>query len=85
MTRDEDKQWHLDRKVPLALIVTLIFHMGGTIWLASALFTRVATLESRMEASAPQAERITRVEVKVEGIQKDTQEIKGDVKSLLRK
>lgn len=85
MTREEDKHWHLDRKVPLALIFTILMQTAAGIWWASTISARVDYAERRIEAMAPQQDRVTRVEVKVEGIQQDTQEIKADVKRLLSK
>lgn len=65
-----DGKWHLDKRVPLALIVTIVIQTGiGVAWLA-ALGERVSYLE-RSEGvrtvSAPvAADRLTRVEVKVD-------------------
>lgn len=49
-------QWEIDRKVPLALICTLFFNMGITIWWAattteglSNIKERVARIESKLE------------------------------------
>lgn len=38
--------WTLDKKVPVALIITVIAQFGATIWYASKLDGRVATLEA---------------------------------------
>lgn len=69
--------WTIDRKVPLALVITLLFQTGGAFWWASSLNSRVATLEDRMTASAPQGDRLTRVEVKVESALDGIAEIKA--------
>ena len=37
--------WHLDRKVPIAIIVSLMTAVGGGIWTASAAMHRLSTLE----------------------------------------
>ncbi len=84
-TRDDDKHWHLDRKVPLAMIFAILAQTGAGIWWASTISSRVDYAERRLEAMAPQSDRVTRVEVKIEGVQSDVSEIKSDVKSLLRK
>lgn len=75
-----DGKWHLDKRVPVALIVTLIGQMiVGIAWM-SALGERVNTLErteSIRAASAPvNADRLTRVEVKIEAVQEGISEIK---------
>jgi hypothetical protein len=88
---DEDRQfersWHLDKKVPIALIVTIAIQTAGIVWFAAGLFHRVETLERDAIATrvimdrdtalrAPQADRLTRVEVKIETVQEGVTEIK---------
>lgn len=73
--RDDDQRWHLDKRVPLALIVTIIIQTAGLVWWASSLSERVNSLERTRDATAPQADRLTRVEVKVESIQQGVERI----------
>lgn len=72
-----DNQWHLDKKVPLALIMTIVGQTIVAAWGASNLWTRVAELERQMQAAAPQFERIIRLEAKVDGITGSLAEIKA--------
>ena len=85
--RDPDRAWHLDRRVPIALILALLAQTGSFIWWASGINQRVTALEEKQTlatASAPvQSDRLTRVETKVETIQRDVTEIKSDIKSLI--
>lgn len=80
-----DKQWHLDRKVPIALILSLAINSATVIWFGAKLDSRVETLERQSSISAPtateQGTRLTRVEVKVDNL------IDGltEIKSILRK
>lgn len=60
--------WHLDKRVPVAMIITLIGHAAASIWFAAALAERVSNLERQVATMAPQADRLTRVEVKIESI-----------------
>ena len=55
-------RWHIDKNVPLALIIAIIIQSGAGIWWAATVNNRVERLESDIKASAPQAERLTRVE-----------------------
>ena len=71
-----DRQWHLDKKVPLALIMTIIGQTVVAAWGASNLWTRVGELERQMQIAAPQFERIIRLETKVDGITGSLSEIK---------
>lgn len=45
MSAPDDNRWHLDKRVPLALIATIAIQTGGGIWWASGVDTRVGTLE----------------------------------------
>ena len=41
----EDTHWHLDKKVPITLIVTILVHLGVSIWWARGLESRLASVE----------------------------------------
>lgn len=41
----EDTHWHLDKKVPITLILTILLHLGVSIWWARGLESRLATVE----------------------------------------
>jgi hypothetical protein len=77
MSEAQDRQWHLDKKVPLALIMTIIGQTVVAAWGASNLWTRVGELERQMQLAAPQFERIIRLETKVDGITGSLSEIKA--------
>lgn len=83
-----DSEWHLDKKVPIALIFSILFQSGAFLWWGASINERVKSLESTSSTAtinAPvQADRLTRVEGKVETVQRDVTEIKQDIKSLLR-
>ena len=87
--RGPQEQWHLDKKVPIAIILALMAQTAGAIWWASAMSQRVTALEAKENAAATvapiQSDRLTRVETKVETIQRDVTEIKSDIKSLIKR
>lgn len=72
-----DSQWHLDKKVPLALIVTIIGQTVVAAWGASNLWTRVGEPERQIQIAAPQFERVIRLETKVDEITDSLAEIKA--------
>lgn len=46
MTDGEDSlQWHLDKKIPITIIITLILQLVGFGWIASKLDSRIESLE----------------------------------------
>lgn len=77
----DDNQWHLDKKVPISLIMAIVMQTGGFAWWGAAQSEKVAVLKERLDAIAPQADRLTRVEVNIETI-KDSL---ADIKSLIRR
>lgn len=81
----QDRHWHLDRKVPLALIVTIAIQTGAVIWWGSSLNERVNQLEARAVSAAPQAERITRIEGKIENVEQGIQRIERALERQLPK
>lgn len=72
----DDKHWSVDKRIPIALIVTMGLQTAGAVWWASGLSERVNVLEKRADVAAPQAERITRVEVRIETVIDNLKEIK---------
>ena len=58
------------------MILALILQSGTFVWWASSLSERVNTLERQTTNAAPQGDRLTRVEVKIESIQEGITEIK---------
>ena len=75
----EDHNWHLDRRVPIALIATIFITFTSQtvagVWWASSISERVNQLERRDTARAPQADRITRIEGKIENVEMGIQRI----------
>jgi hypothetical protein len=45
-----DRRWHLDKKVPIAIIVTLLIQTGGIIWWARGIDKTQADQQRRIEA-----------------------------------
>lgn len=73
----QDRQWHLDKKVPLALIVTIIAQTMAIVWWAATASSRLDQLERQVNTAAPQAERIIRLETKMDGIAEAISDLKG--------
>lgn len=84
-----DSKWHVDKKVPVSLIVTLVLVFGGQsvaalVW-ASKVDSRIERLEEAAKVSTPQTvaqgDRLTRVEVKLESVLDSVTEIKTLLRS----
>ena len=75
--QNTDNQWHLDRRVPLAMILTIALQTFAAIWWASGLSSRVGYLESQYANLSPQAGQIIRLQTQLEGIDRNIVEIKN--------
>ena len=58
----DDQRWHLDRRVPIALIVTIVMQTIGIVWWAASISARVDVLERRLEEARHNQSRIVRLE-----------------------
>lgn len=57
--------WHLDKRVPIALIFAILVQTAGMGWWAAQIDSRVAHLEQVNVRNAGETERLTRVEEKI--------------------
>ncbi len=65
MTDDEPSDWHLDRRLPIALIFAIAVQTGaGLIW-AGAAGERIRQLEDQGLLSRDMSERLVRVEEQI--------------------
>lgn len=67
--------WHLDKRIPIALIVTLGIQTGLGIWWAADLSARLTQVERVQAAASPHSERLTRVETRLEAVQQGIERI----------
>ena len=54
---NEDDRWHLDKKVPISIIVALFAQFGGAVWYAGRIEARVAQLEHDSTAQKARDDR----------------------------
>ena len=60
--RHDDRHWHLDKRVPVALIITITMQTVGIVWWAASLSARVDALEARVNEARENQNRIVRLE-----------------------
>lgn len=60
--RETEAYWHLDKRVPVALILTMASWIITTVWWASALDNRVAVLEKLALKNQNVETRLVRIE-----------------------
>ena len=77
-----EQQWHLDKRVPIALILAIAIQSGGAIWWASSIQGRVSgneasitridrVVEAQRDASQLQAIQLGRIEEQITGLRSD--------------
>ena len=54
--------WHLDRRVPVALIIAIVTQTLGIVWWAATISARVDGLEGRISGMTGYASRLARLE-----------------------
>lgn len=58
MTLDNnDGQWHLDKKVPISIILAMLVQFGGGLWFIARLDARIIALETAQVAQADRDNR----------------------------
>ena len=75
-----EAKWHLDKRIPIALIVAIVVQTMAAVWWAGTSSARLDSIERRVEQMTPQAERIVRMETKIENIGLSINEIKALLK-----
>jgi TolA-binding protein len=79
---DKPEPWHLNKGIPIALIITILVQTGGIIWWASGIDERVtnnATSIERLQAQTDtmrnlaqtQAVQLGRIEEQISGLRGD--------------
>lgn len=56
--REAAEHWHLDRRVPIALILTIALQSASAIWWASSISHRVSQVETTQRTASGRAERV---------------------------
>lgn len=57
-----EEAWHLDKRVPIALLFAILLQTGMGVWWGARIDARVAALEQTDVTRATTSERLARVE-----------------------
>ena len=87
----QENGWHLDKKVPIGLIVALLVHLAGSVWFASAMVSenrdttrRVGALE-QARSTERVSERLAVVESQTADTKAATLRIEANVQKLVER
>lgn len=67
--------WQFDKRIPIALIITLVLQFGGAVWFAASISGRVTTLEAAAAQAAQQPERTAALEAQMRSLTDTTNRI----------
>ena len=62
--------WHLDKRLPIALMVILALEGGGFIWWAATIEARMTNVETWQSKNESLNDRMVRMETTLEGVAK---------------
>lgn len=65
---EEKPGWHLDKRVPLALILALLVQTGGVVAWFATLDSRITTVEAWQEKNDATRDRLTAIETQLSGM-----------------
>lgn len=71
MTLDQQppaQHWVLDKRVPIAVVVTIILQTAGMVWWAANLSNRVSNLEQTSTNERDRGDRLIRLETQQEAV-----------------
>jgi TolA-binding protein len=91
----DNSPWHLDKRVPLALIVAIALQTAGAIWWAASINGEVQSTRQRVDrldvqveairnASQAQAVQLGRIEESVRGMRSDISRLIGTLERTTR-
>jgi Tfp pilus assembly protein PilO len=78
----ENPRWRLDKRVPLAVLITILIQMVGVVVWATHLDARVDFIEEKTAGVSALSERLGRIEERIDGIKQDTQSVKHNLEVL---
>jgi hypothetical protein len=81
---EQKERWAIERKIPIALLTALAIQTGVWIWQSAAAWARLEQLEKKVEAMAPQGERIVRVDTKTDLVIAALAEVKDILRQRMR-
>ncbi len=90
--RPDDRHWHLDKRVPVALIITILLQTVAAVWWAASLSARVDVLERDWARFATVAARLrvqedrqTRADVRLQSLTARLERIERKLDVLLER
>ena len=65
-----ENQWHLDKRVPIAMILTIFIQTAGIIWWAAGIQAQVSANTREIQEQSDTKERLVRIETILERLER---------------
>jgi len=77
----EREHWSFDKRIPVAIVVTIVIQTLGVVWAASALWSQVQAQEQRLNAIEAQKveSRLSRLEEAMLGVKAQLDRMEGKI------
>jgi hypothetical protein len=82
MPPDKSKRWAIERRVTLAVVLTLLMQAAGALIWATELDARVGIVEREQVSTSGLTERFIRLEERLDFLKRDTETIKRQLEFL---
>lgn len=79
MKPEEPSKWHVDRTIPLALIIALLTQTAGAVWWARGIDARIEALEKGDAGRTAQATQLNDIAIEIAALKERTDSVKEDV------
>lgn len=79
----KNNHWRVDKRIPIALLITLFFQIFAAIVWATQLNARVNNLEQHDVNTIGFSEKLARIDERIQALNQDTQSIKNDVAKVI--
>lgn len=74
---NEMTHWRIDKRIPIALLITIFFQFASALIWATQLNARVGNLEQRESGTADFGEKLARIDERLQGLKQDMEIIKN--------
>ena len=78
-------KWRFDKRIPIALLITLFLQISSALIWATQLNARVETLEDEQNGQLGFAEKLARIDERVKAVKQDVEYIKYMIEIVGRK
>ena len=79
---NEITHWQIDRRIPIALLVTLFLQIAIAIIWTTQLNARVDTLEQKADYSSDFGEKLARIDERLQAVKQYMEDIRQEIRSV---